>query len=244
MTPAQRFHLDKRSFVPAFVGVWAAAFGIAPSPQYKLSSRRTAAAGDVGVVDDPRSRAMAVRSFSLRRCCCLRCPFRSGTQGFTLRRRLRCSDWRQGASDQPNGAAGAEACRCCSCSFWQCSRPAWRSRLCIRDGLSRWEAWRGCFCLRSAFTCFCTRWPARVTRTFRSAGVCTLRFRGRTGGSGFRVRGFLFPMAGAGGLWRTVCVARAQRMRRAQGVFYEASTLGNFCAFFLTMILVGCFPRD
>ena len=31
-------------------------------------------------------------------------------------------------------------------------------------------------------------------------------------------------------------------MRRAQGVFYEASTLGNFCAFFLTMILVGCFP--
>ncbi len=36
MTPAQRFHLDKRSFAPAFVGVWAAAFGIAPGPQYKL----------------------------------------------------------------------------------------------------------------------------------------------------------------------------------------------------------------
>lgn len=27
-------------------------------------------------------------------------------------------------------------------------------------------------------------------------------------------------------------------LRRAQGLFYEASTLGNFCAFFLTMILV------
>ena len=27
--------------------------------------------------------------------------------------------------------------------------------------------------------------------------------------------------------------------RRAQGLFYEASTLGNFCAFFLTMILVA-----
>ena len=32
--------------------------------------------------------------------------------------------------------------------------------------------------------------------------------------------------------------------RRAQGVFYEASTLGNFCAFFLVMIIVSLFyPR-
>jgi O-antigen ligase len=31
-------------------------------------------------------------------------------------------------------------------------------------------------------------------------------------------------------------------IRRAQGVFYEASTLGNFCAFFLVMILVAAFP--
>jgi len=32
--------------------------------------------------------------------------------------------------------------------------------------------------------------------------------------------------------------------RRAQGFFYEASTLGNFCAFFLTMILVSVFGRQ
>lgn len=31
-------------------------------------------------------------------------------------------------------------------------------------------------------------------------------------------------------------------VRRAQGVFYEASMLGNFCAFFLVMILVASFP--
>jgi O-antigen ligase len=31
--------------------------------------------------------------------------------------------------------------------------------------------------------------------------------------------------------------------RRAQGVFYESSTLGNFCAFFLVMILVAAFTR-
>src|ERR1700749_4745523 len=28
-------------------------------------------------------------------------------------------------------------------------------------------------------------------------------------------------------------------LRRAQGLFYEASTLGNFCAFFLVMIAVA-----
>ena len=33
--------------------------------------------------------------------------------------------------------------------------------------------------------------------------------------------------------------------RRAQGIFYEASTLGNFCAFFLEMIAVAlCRPRN
>jgi O-antigen ligase len=33
-------------------------------------------------------------------------------------------------------------------------------------------------------------------------------------------------------------------LRRAQGLFYEASTLGNFCAFFLVMCVVGLFrPR-
>jgi O-antigen ligase len=31
-------------------------------------------------------------------------------------------------------------------------------------------------------------------------------------------------------------------MRRAQGVFYDASALGNFCGFFLVMILVTWFP--
>jgi O-antigen ligase len=31
--------------------------------------------------------------------------------------------------------------------------------------------------------------------------------------------------------------------RRAQGVFYEASTLGNFCAFFIVMICVALFRR-
>src|SRR5215468_1042349 len=33
--------------------------------------------------------------------------------------------------------------------------------------------------------------------------------------------------------------------RRAQGLFYEASTLGNFCAFFLVMVAAAFFrPRE
>jgi O-antigen ligase len=33
-------------------------------------------------------------------------------------------------------------------------------------------------------------------------------------------------------------------LRRAQGLFYEASTLGNFCAFFVVMVAVALFPMD
>lgn len=33
-------------------------------------------------------------------------------------------------------------------------------------------------------------------------------------------------------------------VRRAQGVFYESSTLGNFCAFFLVMVLVATFTPN
>lgn len=38
-------------------------------------------------------------------------------------------------------------------------------------------------------------------------------------------------------VWRKSLV-----MRRAQGLFYESSTLGNFCAFFLVMTLAAAFP--
>ncbi|HLJ49612.1 MAG TPA: O-antigen ligase family protein [Bryobacteraceae bacterium] len=33
-------------------------------------------------------------------------------------------------------------------------------------------------------------------------------------------------------------------LRRAQGLFYEASTFGNLCAFFIVMVCVGLFRRD
>lgn len=52
---------------------------------------------------------------------------------------------------------------------------------------------------------------------------------------------FQFPApAGYGGqfIWLEKTV-----LRRAQGVFYESSTLGNFCAFFLVMTLVLAFLR-
>src|SRR5207302_9709123 len=50
---------------------------------------------------------------------------------------------------------------------------------------------------------------------------------------------FQFPAAAGFGpqfIWLDTGV-----FRRAQGLFYEASTLGNFCAFFLEMALIALF---
>jgi O-antigen ligase len=61
-------------------------------------------------------------------------------------------------------------------------------------------------------------------------------------GAAFACVDFYFQLPAPAGyapqfVWLRHCV-----VRRAQGVFYEASTLGNFCAFFLVMILAASFP--
>ena len=75
----------------------------------------------------------------------------------------------------------------------------------------------------------------------------------------FRITKFLFGLAIAGALFACVdfyfqfpapagygdqfVYLEEGVFRRAQGLFYEASTLGNFCAFFLVMIMVCLFKR-
>ena len=55
-----------------------------------------------------------------------------------------------------------------------------------------------------------------------------------------RLRRFLLSVSRARRLWgRSSCGSDSGVYRRAQGLFYEASTLGNFCAFFLVMIAVA-----
>jgi O-antigen ligase len=75
----------------------------------------------------------------------------------------------------------------------------------------------------------------------------------------FRITKFLFGLAVAGALFACIdfyfqfpapagygdqfVYLEEGVFRRAQGMFYEASTLGNFCAFFLVMIMVCLFRR-
>ena len=79
------------------------------------------------------------------------------------------------------------------------------------------------------------------------------------GWSPFRITKFLFGLAVAGALFACVdfyfqfpapagygdqfVYLEEGVFRRAQGLFYEASTLGNLCAFFLVMIMVCLFRR-
>jgi O-antigen ligase len=56
---------------------------------------------------------------------------------------------------------------------------------------------------------------------------------------------FYFQFPAPAGYEQQFIWLAAGRFRRAQGVFYEASTLGNLCAFFLEMIAVALFrPRQ
>lgn len=64
------------------------------------------------------------------------------------------------------------------------------------------------------------------------------------GGAGFACLDFYFqwpPLSGFGEqyVWLTGAV-----YRRAQGFFYDAGTLGNFCAFFLLFVVVALVRRD
>jgi O-antigen ligase len=56
---------------------------------------------------------------------------------------------------------------------------------------------------------------------------------------------FYFQLPAPAGFGPQYVWLEQEVLRRAQGLFYEASTLGNFCAFFLVMIVVALFhPRD
>ncbi len=61
-------------------------------------------------------------------------------------------------------------------------------------------------------------------------------------GAAFACIDFYFQFHVPAGFAMQLVWLKSGMMRRAQGVFYEASTLGNFCAFFLVMILVAAFP--
>jgi O-antigen ligase len=61
-------------------------------------------------------------------------------------------------------------------------------------------------------------------------------------GAAFACIDFYFQFHVPAGFAMQLVWLKSGVMRRAQGFFYESSTLGNFCAFFLVMIIVAAFP--
>lgn len=79
------------------------------------------------------------------------------------------------------------------------------------------------------------RWsPFRLTRFLFGLAVV---------GALFACADFYFQFPAPAGYGDQFVYLEEGVFRRAQGLFYEASTLGNFCAFFLVMIMVCMFRR-
>jgi O-antigen ligase len=78
--------------------------------------------------------------------------------------------------------------------------------------------------------------PMRFTRYLFFAGAASALFA---------CVDFYFQLPAPAGYGAQYIWVGQDVLRRAQGLFYEASTLGNFCAFFLVMVLVSFFrPRE
>ncbi len=84
----------------------------------------------------------------------------------------------------------------------------------------------------------------------RERGVDPMRFAGflflaGAAGALFACADFYFQLPAPAGYGAQYIWVGQDVLRRAQGLFYEASTLGNFCTFFLVMVLVSFFrPRE
>ena len=105
------------------------------------------------------------------------------------------------------------------------------------------ERWRECSCSesRSMFSFMCE--AARRNRAGRfSALLRGLFFIGRAAAL-FACIDFYFQFAAPAGYGAQFIWLETGVFRRAQGLFYEASTLGNFCAFFLVMAMAALFAR-
>jgi O-antigen ligase len=86
--------------------------------------------------------------------------------------------------------------------------------------------------------------PARLSPV-RAFGFIRLLFWLAVGSALFACVDFYFQFPAPAGYEPQFIWVASGVYRRAQGVFYEASTLGNLCAFFLEMIAVALFrPRE
>ncbi len=241
MTPAQRFHLDKRSLVPAFVGVWAAAFGIAPNPQYKLLVAAPPLLGMLAwwTIRAPE-RWLALFFFASLLLPPL--PFPIGNSGIHVAPAIALL------------GLAAGGLRSTEWGGWRGSLPllfvlflaVLTGSLTFAALYSGWMVALGSLARVFLFAIgvYVFLYTLAGPRDASSDPLAFARFVFVIGlaGAVFACADFYFQWPAPAGYGAQFVSLVHSAMRRAQGVFYEASTLGNFCAFFLTMILVGCFP--
>jgi O-antigen ligase len=245
MTPTSRFYLDKRSFAPVLLGAWAAAFAIAPSPQVKLLVAAPALLAALAwwTLLTPE-RWLAVFFF----CALLLPPLPSplGNSGIPvgplvaflglLAGALRVTEWRRSGINQAGNLPilfvlflaiilGSVAFAAVY-SGWQIALGSLARVLLLGIGIYVF-----------LYTLIGPRSPESDPRVF-----ARFLFWIALAGAAFACIDFYFQLPAPAGYGRQFVWLAQTIVRRAQGTFYEASTLGNFCAFFLVMILAGSFP--
>jgi hypothetical protein len=82
-------------------------------------------------------------------------------------------------------------------------------------------------------------WGPSARRVFDSFAVCRWLFAAGVAAAVFAIIDFFYQLPTPAGFGPQFVWLDSGIYRRAQGLFYEASTLGNFCAFFLVMVAAG-----
>jgi O-antigen ligase len=233
----------RRNLAPVFVGAWAAAFGLAPGPEAKLAIVAPLAVGGMAwwTILNPE-RWLALFFFCSLLLPPLPLPF--GNSGVhiapmvvlvgILAGLLRITEWRSWRRPLPLLFLIFLAILFGSTVF-----AALYSGWSIAAGsLAR------VFLFGIGVYVFLYTFTGPRGRAFDSVAFARFLFRIGLVAALFACVDFYFQLPAPAGYGAQFVWLDQGVFRRAQGLFYEASTLGNFCAFFLVMILVAAFPAE
>jgi hypothetical protein len=236
-----RPYLAKPGWVPVFLGVWAAAFALAPNPQYKLLM----IAPPLLVVLAWWTILTPERWLALFFLCSLLLPplpFPIGNSGVHIAPLiallglaagvLRINEWRGSRRGLP--------------SLFLLFLTILVGSAAFAILYSGWEIGLGSLARALLFGIgvYVFLYTLIGPRGNESDPFALARFLYWIGLAGaiFACIDFYFQLPAPAGYGAQFVWLEQSVMRRAQGVFYDASALGNFCAFFLVMILVAWFP--
>jgi len=237
----------KPGWAPVFVGIWAAAFGLAPSPEYKLLTIAPPLLGALAwwTILTPE-RWLALFFF-----CSLLLPplpFPFGNSGVHVAPLivllglgtgvLRITEWRAHGTSRHGSLP----------LFFVLFTAILAGSAAFAAVYSGWEIALGSLARAFLFGIgvyifFYTLIGPRGNESQPFALARCLYWIGLAGAI-FACIDFYYQLPAPAGYGPQFVWLEQSVVRRAQGVFYEASALGNFCAFFLVMILVAWFPAS